>query len=86
VIDDLARIGLRSGDKVRFRKITGGRWIEATVVGLEKDGSVALRDPRGHARSIRFDRLEVKGEGPRGAVMWEAVAERAARTEQLRFL
>lgn len=85
--DDLSRLGLRVGDVVRFRKaLTSGRWVEARVVGGERDGSVALRDARGHARSIRPDRLEVRAAGPRGAHRWEPVPERAARDEQLRLL
>jgi hypothetical protein len=82
----LDELGLRHGDRVRFRPAEGRRWLEAAVVGREKDGSVALRDERGRARAIQPERLEVRGEGPRGAKVWEPVAERAERTHQLRLL
>jgi len=82
----LAALGLRPGDRVRFRRREGGRWHEATVERLERDGSVGLRDERGAARSIPLDRLEVRTTGPRGATTWEPGPERAARTEQMRLL
>jgi hypothetical protein len=55
-------------------------------VGRAKDGSVALRDAKGAARNLPIDRLEVRTSGPRGAVTWEPVAARAARSEQLHLL
>lgn len=82
----LAPLGLRVGDVVRFRKVTGGRWVVGTVTGRERDGSVALRDGQGRSRSIRADRLEVRATGPRGASIWEPVTEHAGRAEQLRLL
>jgi hypothetical protein len=86
VSDDLLAIGLRAGEQVRFRKVTGGQWQLATVVGRAKDGSVALRDAKGAARNLPIDRLEVRTSGPRGAVTWEPVPARAARSEQLHLL
>jgi hypothetical protein len=82
----LQELGLAEGDRVRFRPADGRRWLEGAVVGREKDGSVALRDERGRARAIRAERLEVRSEGPRGALVWEPVADRAERTQQLRLL
>jgi hypothetical protein len=82
-LDDL---GLRRGDRVRFQRAEGGRWHEATVVGRERDGSVALFDTRGAARSIGPERLEVRARGPRGAPVWEPVLTRAGRAEQLTFI
>lgn len=79
----LDRLALRPGDRVRFQRTPGGRWNEATVVGLERDGSVALRDAKGAARAIVASRLEVRTKGPRGASIWESVMERAARVEQM---
>lgn len=79
----LAELGLRSGDRVRFRRRDGERWKEATVVRREKDGSLGLRDAKGAARAIELDLVEVRTTGPRGGVVWEPVAERAARTEQM---
>ena len=76
-------LGLRRGDVVRWRPREGSRWVEGTVVGRERDGSVGLRDPQGRARALPLERLEVRTLGPRGARTWEAVADRAARDEQL---
>jgi hypothetical protein len=83
---DLDALALRLGDRVRFRRRSTGRWHEAVVTGIERDGSVALRDGRGASRAVAASRLEVRTTGPRGAVRWEPVPERAARTEQLRLL
>jgi hypothetical protein len=52
-------------------------------VGRERDGSVGVRDARGASRALRVDRLEVRDRGPRGGVVWEPLAERVARSEQL---
>ena len=82
----LAAVGLRPGDRVRFRRSDGGRWHEGAVERIERDGSVGLRDTKGAARSILLTRLEVRTTGPRGAVTWEPGDERAARTEQMRLL
>jgi hypothetical protein len=80
---ELVSLGLRVGDRVRFRRRANGHWHEATVEGREKDGSVAIRDTDGASRAITIDRLEVRTRGPRGAVVWEPLQERASRTEQL---
>lgn len=84
-VDDtgLAELGLRPGDRVRFRRRDGERWTEATLVRREKDGSLGLRDGRGAARAIAIDLVEVRTTGPRGGAIWEPVAVRARRTEQL---
>lgn len=79
----LLEIGLRPGDRVRFRRVEGGAWKEARVERRERDGSVGVRDDRGAARAIPVDRLQVRGTGPRGGAIWEAVADRADREEQL---
>jgi hypothetical protein len=79
----LLEIGLRPGDRVRFRRGDGGTWREAVVERRERDGSVGVRDDRGAARAIPVERLQVRGSGPRGGAIWEAVSERADRDEQL---
>ena len=79
----LLEIGLHVGDRVRWRRATGGSWLEGTVERRERDGSVGVRDARGAARSLPTDRLEVKVTGPRGGRVWDPVAERASRDEQL---
>jgi hypothetical protein len=79
----LDELNLRAGDRVRFRRTSGSTWHEAKVVGVERDGSVALRDEKGAARSIAPNRLEVQGRSRRGALVWEPVLEHARRTTQL---
>jgi hypothetical protein len=79
----LLEIGLRPGDRVRWQKTDGGAWHEGVVERRERDGSVGLRDGRGAARALPVERLQVRTQGPRGGTVWEAVAERAARDEQL---
>ena len=81
--DDLAPLGLVTGDRVRWRDRRSSRWREGRVLGRERDGSVGVRDGRGASRALLPDRLEVRDRGPRGGVVWEPVPERAARTEQL---
>ena len=78
-------LGLRIGDRVRFKPLGGGprSWTEGVVVGREKDGSVAVRDRKGASRAVRPERLEVRRARRRGGHGWESVAERAARIEQL---
>ncbi len=79
----LLEVGLRPGDRVRFRRTEGGAWREAKVERRERDGSIGVRDDRGAARAIALDRLQVRTTGPRGGATWEAVADRAGRDEQL---
>lgn len=79
----LAALGLRAGDRVRFRRRDSERWKEAVVERQEKDGSLGLRDAKGASRAIEPDLVEVRTTGPRGGVVWEPVVERAARTEQM---
>lgn len=80
----LDELGLRVGDKVRFRRRAGGRWQEGTVTGLETDGSIGVRDGDGASRALRVSQLEVQSRTAR-ATRWEPVAERAARDEQRRL-
>lgn len=84
--DGLDRVGLRAGEQVRFRRRTGARWTPATAERLERDGSVGLRDPKGSAVAIPVERIEVRAEGPRGGLGWEPLADRLARSHQLRLL
>lgn len=79
----LLEVGLRPGDRVRFRRTDGGSWKPAKVERRERDGSVGVRDERGAARAIPLNRLEVLTTGPRGGVTWEPVTARAERDEQL---
>jgi hypothetical protein len=79
----LLEVGLRAGDRVRFRPHGGGSWQDARVERRERDGSIGVRDARGAARAIPIDRIEVRSRGPRGGVVWEPVTARASRDEQL---
>ncbi len=82
----LAELGIAAGDRVRFRRSSNERWKEAVVVRRERDGGVGLRDPKGAARAIAIELIEVRDRGPRGGVVWEPLTERAARTEQMKLL
>lgn len=82
----LVEVGLRPGDRVRFRQREGGSWKEATVERRERDGSIGVRDERGAARAIALERMQVRTTGKRGGVVWEPVADRAQRDEQLGLL
>ena len=76
-------IGLRAGERARFREARGGRWHDAVVVGVERDGSVALRDAKRAARSIPLERVEVLRRAGRGRPHWRNAAEVAVTWEQL---
>jgi hypothetical protein len=82
----LAALGLAPGDRVRFRRRDSERWHDGRIERVEGDGSIGVRDSRGSARAIPLDRIEVRGHGPRGALVWEPGPVRAARTEQLKLL
>jgi hypothetical protein len=79
----LEALGLKPGDRVRWRPKDGARWAEGTITGRERDGSIGLRDGAGRSRALPLERLEVSTRGPRGARTWESAVDRAARTEQL---
>jgi len=80
---ELGVIGLRAGERARFREARGGRWHDAVVVGVERDGSVALRDAKRAARSIPLERVEVLRRAGRGRPHWCNAAEVAVTWEQL---
>jgi hypothetical protein len=79
----LARLGLRIGEPIRFRRHENGRWITGRVSGIATDGSVNLRDPDGSARSIRAERVEIRRPGSRGRLRWRVVSEVAVTWQQL---
>ena len=79
----LARLGLRLGEPIRFRRNDKGRWIVGRVAGIASDGSVTLRDPDGSARSLRAERLEIRRPGSRGRLRWQVVSDVAITWEQL---
>jgi hypothetical protein len=75
VPDDLDDVGLHEGESVRWRRHDGGNWQTGTVIGLERDGSVAVRDADGAWRSFVADRLEAKRPNRRGRLVWQPVEE-----------
>lgn len=79
----LAALGLAAGERVRFRRRAEGRFTEAVVVGRERDGSVGLRDPKGAARALPVELIQVRRSGPRGGKRWEPLTARAARDHQV---
>jgi hypothetical protein len=85
-MSSLTALGLAAGMRVRFRRDPSDRWSFAVIEQVEKDGSLGLRDAKGASRAIPVELVEVETRGPRGARTWEPVAERAARTEQLKLL
>jgi hypothetical protein len=82
----LAELGVSIGDPVRFRRRETERWKDATVARREADGSISVRDGRGGLRALPIDAIEVRTVGPRGGIVWEPLADRAARTEQMRLI
>jgi hypothetical protein len=79
----LERLGLRSGEPIRFRKNGTGRWIEGRMAGIAADGSIKLFDPEGAARNLRPHVVEVRRPGSRGRLRWQLVSEVAITWEQL---
>lgn len=82
----LAELGVTLGDPVRFRRRDTERWKEGTVSKREADGSISVRDSRGGLRALPIESVEVRTVGPRGGILWEPLATRAARTEQMRLI
>lgn len=82
----LEELGLRAGDTVRFRRRRESRWQVGVAERREKDGSLGVRDAKGAARAIPIELVEVRTRGPRGAIVWEPLPDRAARTEQMKLL
>jgi hypothetical protein len=81
--EQLSILGLRPGERVRWRPAPSGRWLYGSVKGREHDGSIAITEDGGASRSIPVARLEVRTEGARGGERWEPVTVRAGRAEQL---
>jgi hypothetical protein len=79
----LARLGLHTGELIRFRRNGTSRWVVGKVVGIEADGSILLRDPDGSARSLRAEIVEIRRPGSRGRLRWSVVSDVAVTWEQL---
>ncbi len=79
----LRKLGLRSGEPVRFRKGETGRWFAGKMSGVAIDGSITVFDANGNARSLKPERVEVRRPGSRGRLSWQTVSDVAITWEQL---
>ena len=83
---DLVALGLRVGERVRFRRRDDERWKDAKLESVERDGSLAIRDAKGASRSMPVDRVQVRRAGPRGGTVWVPATHLRDETEQLDLL
>ncbi len=82
----IQRLGLESGEAIRFRRPDRTRWQDGTVTGIERDGSLAIADRDGSHRAVPAELVLVRAAGStRKSVRWEPLLERAARTTQLQL-
>ena len=81
--EELAALGLRAGEPVRFRKFDGGRWWTGRMSCVAADGSFTIYDTDGSARSLRPERLEVRRPAAGGRLTWQLLSEVAVTWEQL---
>lgn len=81
----IARLGLKVGEPVRFRKTDGGRWFAGKMSGVAVDGSITVYDANGAARSLRPERVEVRRPGSRGRLTWQRISDVAVTWEQLQL-
>jgi hypothetical protein len=79
----LARLGIKHGEAIRFRKGDGGRWQSGKIAGVAADGSINVFDANGNARSLRPERVEVRRPGSRGRLSWHTISDVAITWEQL---
>jgi hypothetical protein len=83
---ELVALGLRVGERVRFRRRDEERWKEAKLESVERDGSLAIRDAKGASRAIPVGRVQVRRSGPRGGTVWVPATDLRDGTEQLDLL
>jgi hypothetical protein len=81
--EELAQLGLRAGEPVRFRKLDGGRWRPGRMSSVAADGSFTIYDADGAARSLRPQRIEVRRPAARGRLTWQLLSDVAITWEQL---
>jgi hypothetical protein len=82
-VPDLAVLGLRPGEEVRYRRADRRRWQLGRATRVERDGSIGIIDADGASRSIAAEHVEVSATTVRGRRHWEPLLARATRTEQL---
>ena len=85
-MNPLVPLGLREGEKARWKRKANERWSTGRLVGVELDGSVRVIDDKGATLSLPLEQIEVGKTGQRGAAGWEPASARGARTEQLGLL
>ncbi len=81
----LNKLGLKTGEPVRFRRGEAGRWYTGKMSGVAVDGSITVFDSNGNARSLRPERVEVRRPGSRGRLTWQTVSDVAITWEQLQL-
>jgi len=81
----LEAIGLRPGERVRFRRADRARWQNGQVHRLERDGSLRVTDTDGAARTVPLAQVQVRMAAGSSRGLWEPLADRSARAVQLRF-
>lgn len=77
----IQRLGIESGEAVRFRRADRARWQDGVATGIERDGSLAITDRDGAHRAIPVEHVLVRAKRGR----WEPLLERASRTVQLQL-
>lgn len=82
----LTELGLREGERARWKRRANERWSTGRLVGVELDGSLRVIDDKGATLSLPLNQIEVSKTGQRGAAGWEPASARGARTEQLGLL
>ena len=69
----LDRYELAVGDTVRFRRRDDEHWLQGSIKGDSKDGSIMIVDRDGRWCSIMPDKVQVSVKGPRGGRAWKSV-------------
>ncbi len=79
----LERLGMRSGEPVRFRRNGTGRYTRGLVSGVSADGCITLYDIDGAIRNVRPTTVEVRRPGKSGRLRWTVLSDVAITWEQL---
>ena len=80
---ELRSIGLRQGERVRFKRQKRSSWALGHIASVGAVGSILVHDANGAARSLRPEALEVERPNRRGRLTWRAVDQVATTWEQL---
>lgn len=71
--DPLDAFGLEKGQTIRYQANPNARYIEGSVMGVGRDGSLTVY-AKGKTRSFAAEKCERKTRGPRGGAKWEPVS------------